>query len=150
MSNQYTGATPAVERFWPKVKKTETCWLWLGAKKTNGYGRIRNGRDIYVHRFAYELLVGTIPKGLTIDHLCRNRACVNPAHLEAITNKDNILRGKGLSAREAQRTHCPYGHPYDLFNTYHYRRGGQEQRQCRQCHNRRVAATRRSGHNGST
>ena len=113
-------------RFWRHVEKLPNgCWLWTGTKTSMGYGRlyIINQSDnksvrVLAHRLAYEIFVGPIPDGLTIDHLCRNRPCVNPEHLEAITLQDNILRGIGSAARNAKKTHCPQGHPYDLLNTY--------------------------------
>ena len=81
-------------RFWSKVKKSRGCWLWQGAINTNGYGNFHNkGRTVKAHRFAYEICVGEIPKGLTIDHLCRVRHCVNPSHLEPVTMRENFLRG---------------------------------------------------------
>ena len=121
----------AEQRFWAKVNKTEGCWIWTAAKDTSSYGRFSvNDRLICAHRFAYELLISPIPKGLTLDHLCRNPACVNPEHLEPVTNKVNTLRGVGLSAREARQTHCKYGHPFDLFNTGWEKTG----RRCKECH----------------
>lgn len=95
------------ERFWQKVERTDSCWLWLGAKNDKGYGQLcrtgaRNGepaRLIYAHRVSYELMIGLIPEGLVIDHLCRNASCVNPAHLEAVTFTENVRRG--LIARRA-------------------------------------------------
>ena len=83
------------------------------------------------HRFAYETFVGPIPEGLTIDHLCRIRHCVNPEHLEAVTDRVNILRGEGISAQHARATHCPQGHPYDLINTYVAPDGDRDCRDCR-------------------
>ena len=88
----------AEERFWPKVDKTETCWIWIGAIGTGGYGNFWVGPDrlsdrMRAHRFAYESMVGPIPEGLDLDHLCRNRACVNPAHLEPVTRRVNLRRG---------------------------------------------------------
>ncbi len=111
------------ERFWAKVDKNgpNGCWIWLGTRNNWGYGHFwlnkHKGHMIFAHRFAYELLRTLIPEGMTIDHLCHNPACVNPDHLEVVTVKDNILRGNGNCARNAQKTHCPKGHPYDLFNT---------------------------------
>lgn len=94
------------------------CWLWDGAT-TVGYGRIkRNSRIDMAHRITYELFVGPIPENLTIDHLCRVRSCVNPAHLEPVTIAVNVMRGESLPARNARKTHCPQGHPYDDENTY--------------------------------
>lgn len=122
------------ERFWAKVQKTDGCWAWVGARSDTGYGSFQvNAHRVGPHRFSYELLVGPIPKGLTIDHLCRNRLCVNPNHLEVTTMRDNTLRGNSITAQAARKTHCPAGHPYDLFNTYQDRDG----RHCRACHRER-------------
>ena len=127
------------ERFWAKVNKTETCWLWTGRKNADGYGQFRpKGKSVYVHRWAYELLIGPIPDGLTIDHLCRVRNCVCAAHLEAVTNRENILRGEGVAAIHARQTHCLQGHPFDKDNTY-YSPMRPKRRVCRECdriHNR--------------
>ena len=118
--------------FWPRVHRhrADACWTWLGPKDRKGYGRCRNQA---VHRIAYELLVGPIPAGLHIDHLCRNPACCNPTHLEPVTLVENARRGNGYSALNARKTHCKYGHPYDEANTY--RRGGGGRR-CRKCASR--------------
>jgi hypothetical protein len=87
--------TPPEERFWPKVCKTETCWLWTAFKNRDGYGRFNAGgnQPVLVHRFAYELLVGPIAEGLELDHLCRVRACVRPEHLEPVPHRENLRRG---------------------------------------------------------
>src|SRR5690349_8969939 len=84
------------------------CWDWLGAPRGNGYGGFAwDGRkSIAAHRASWQLLRGPIPSGLTLDHLCRNRRCVNPAHLEPVTMRENILRGIGPSAQCAKKTHC--------------------------------------------
>lgn len=140
---------PISERLWEKVEKTPTCWLWRGA--TNGrYGHLGAGRagegNRYAHRVAYELLVGEIPDGLTIDHLCKNPLCVNPDHLEAVTHAANIMRGPGASAANARKTHCPQGHPFDEENTYFA--PGTGDRRCRTCDKARdrarVRAVRKS------
>ena len=108
--------TPLADRLWAKVDKTETCWLWTGARTRLGYGQIghggQDGKVVVVHRVAYELLVGPIPEGLELDHLCHVRRCVNPAHLEPVTHLENMRRG-----HFATKTHCPRAHPYDSANT---------------------------------
>ncbi|KKN02548.1 hypothetical protein LCGC14_1116570 [marine sediment metagenome] len=121
----------AGSRFWAKVEKTEDCWNWLGNMYSGGYGVFWNHGQVRAHRYAYELHRGPIPEGLQIDHLCRNRIYVNPDHMEAVTQKVNMMRGIGPAARHAAATHCPQGHPYDLFNTYITVEGW---RKCRTCH----------------
>src|SRR5688500_12459342 len=111
------------ERFESKMLKTEACWLWQGPINRKGYGTFQiktplgNWQPEYAHRVAYGLYKGPIPFGLSIDHLCSNRSCVNPEHLEAVTQQVNLLRGKTLQARNLAKTHCPKGHPYDEANT---------------------------------
>lgn len=102
-----------------------------------GYRRIggRGGRFVYIHRLAYEELIGPIPDGLQIDHLCRNRACYNPAHLEPVTQQENIRRGYW-----AMKTHCPRGHAYDVVNTQW--RGNK--RRCATCHREQERARYRA------
>jgi hypothetical protein len=97
------------QRFWEKVAKTEACWLWTACTNPNGYGVIGKGARIegmlYAHRVAWELTNGPIPDGLVIDHLCRNRRCVNPTHLEVVSTQENTRRGM-----VASKTHCVRGH----------------------------------------
>lgn len=132
------------QRFWEKVDSEDPaeCWIWKGHTTCGGYGRFRmDGHNVFAHRFAYESIVGPIPDGLPLDHLCRNRACVNPAHLEPVTHKVNILRGESPSARNATKTHCKRGHIFDRHNTYHIRTGG---RACKQCMKERKLCSRNS------
>lgn len=91
----------------------DPCWLWTGAPNGTGYGRILvSGRRMMAHRFSYETYVGPIPQGLDLDHLCRVTLCVNPAHLEPVTNVENTMRGMGKGAVYARRDHCKNGHPF--------------------------------------
>ena len=127
------------DRFWIKVEKTETCWLWKGARNGWGYGYFwLEGKTLRAHRVSYEWANGAISSGLQLDHLCRNRLCVNPDHLEMVTGQVNVLRGDNICAKEARATHCPQDHPYDVLNTYINSKG---QRSCRIC---RLAAVRRN------
>lgn len=120
------------QRFWAKVHKTDLCWIWIGTI-ARGYGQFWDGqRVVGAHRFAYELLVDSIPGGLQLDHLCRNRRCVNPAHLEPVTRRENILRGAGVTARNAAKTHCVNGHELTPANTY-IRPGARPGRECLTC-----------------
>lgn len=117
------------ERFWSKVDKTDTCWLWTGYLKPNGYAGFwvpAEQRKVYVHRWSYEHEVGPIPEGHEIDHLCFVRHCVNPAHLEVVTHHENMLRGDTVAARNARKTHCSKGHALVVK----YDRG----RRCVECH----------------
>jgi hypothetical protein len=107
--------------FWAKVNKTQTCWLWTGARNQAGYGKLRRGgrvgKIILAHRFAYEALIGPIPCGLVIDHICRVLRCVNPAHMEPVTDRENVRRGVGPTATNARKTYCKYGHGFTEANT---------------------------------
>jgi len=125
----------AVLRFWEKVVIGEPCWIWIAHKNKNGYGYMGiSNKLVLVHRFSYELRFGLIPAGLTIDHLCRNRACVNPHHMETVSNRENILRGESPPAKMARATHCINGHAFTTENTYLTKRG---HRDCRACHRKR-------------
>jgi len=135
------------ERFWAKVEITGSCWLWRASNDGHGYGQLSLQRKpIKAHRFAYTLLRGAIPQGLTIDHLCRNRACVNPEHMEVVTQKVNTLRGIGASAKHARATYCLRGHAFVLSNTYRTREGWRCCRLCNRDRNRhRRSAILRGG-----
>lgn len=122
------------ERFWAKVDKNgpNGCWLWTGAKTGAGYGAFST-KAALAHRLSYEMLVGPIPAGLVLDHLCRVTACVNPGHLEPVTNRINVLRGTAPTAAFHWATHCIHGHEFTPDNTYLRPSGG---RSCRACSRR--------------
>lgn len=99
------------------------CWLWLGKLYKTGYGRITaNRKEFLIHRIVYQFAKGEIPITLEIDHLCRNRGCCNPDHLEAVTPKINMLRGISLWAKNARKVLCKNGHELTAENTYARRR----------------------------
>jgi hypothetical protein len=123
----------AAERFWAKVDKStgpSGCWPWLGTITNVGYGQFRYGRRVGAHRFAYELVKGPIPDGLTIDHVkawgCTRTDCCNPAHLEAVTMAENLRRSEAASAVNSRKTECPRcGSAFDI--------GANGRRYCRPC-----------------
>jgi hypothetical protein len=118
----------------------DECWEWQGNRRANGYGSFwMDGSSRLAHRAVYELLVGPIPDGLQIDHLCRNRACVNPSHLEVVDARTNVLRSMNLAALNARKTHCKHGHPFDEANTAVLANGS---RRCRTCGRAKTAAYR--------
>lgn len=127
---------PPAERFWLRVRKTDTCWLWQAAT-TNGYGVVKwDGRLQHAHRVAYRLLVGPIPTGLQLDHLCRVRGCVRPDHLEPVPQLVNMQRGANEGASAWVDSVCKNGHQLTLENTYVYRKA----RACKQCNRDRALA----------
>jgi hypothetical protein len=143
VSNWYGGPkpVPVAERLWAKVDKTETCWLWTGGRNASGYGRIteskrlESGRRWYTHRLVYTLLVGPIPDGMELDHLCRVRHCCNPEHLEPVTPGVNVARSEGPTA-DAVRAFltgvCPRGHDVTGYGAMPLSGG---RRRCRECLN---------------
>jgi hypothetical protein len=120
-----------VERFESKIgRSTDTaCWTWTGPLTKGGYGLFgltrtalgQRTKNVYAHRYSYERSKGPIPDGLQIDHLCRNRRCINPDHLEAVTGSVNVRRGEAPQMRRLRRTQCKYGHPFTQENTYRLR-----------------------------
>lgn len=124
------------ERFWAKVDAMGVCWEWQAATDRGGYGVFNpHGTIVRTHRFAWEMLVGPIPEGLHIDHLCRNRICCNPDHLEPVTPGENARRGYATVYQKIwadKITHCPRNHEYTDENTHINKRNGT--RKCRKCH----------------
>lgn len=127
-------------RFWARVDADGDCWEWTGSLTGAGYGMVAWREDGKVvqqnsHRFAWEQLVGPIPDGLTLDHLCRNTKCVNPDHLEPVTVRENTLRGYGPSAANATALACKYGHPFTSENVWYDAK--RNARHCLTCNRRR-------------
>lgn len=119
-----------LQKIMEKVQVTDNCWLWNGFVAPTGYGRVKiHYKFRHAHRVIYELLVEEISEDLVLDHLCRNRQCVNPNHLEPVTVKENIMRGVGLASINAKKTHCKRGHAFDEGNTYTLK----NKRYCRIC-----------------
>ncbi len=144
-------------RFWAKVDKNGplpperpdlgVCWVWTASLKPNGYGQFglsKERRSAYAHRVSYEMAHGAIPEGMHLDHLCRNPACVNPAHLEVVTCLENLRRGVGYGGRSY--THCKHGHEFTEANTWY--RPDRSGRVCRICRDASVVRWR-ARHAGS-
>lgn len=147
------------ERFWSKVRITETCWLWTAAKCQNGYGNFvvkasRPTRNIGAHRFSYSFFNGKIPEGLELDHTCKNPACVNPRHLDPVTHKENLLRGATtLPSINAKKTECYRGHPLSGLNLSTVIQRGKAVRKCRECckiRNHKCYVNRKSKENSNS
>lgn len=123
-----------IHRFWDKVEiQDNDCWEWQGAKTPGDYGVFSViDKIVYAHRYSYELFEGNITKGLQVDHLCRNRGCCNPDHLEVVTQQENLRRGNhpnGKKHYNGKKIHCPRNHEYTVENTYNHK----GKRFCREC-----------------
>lgn len=129
-----------IHRFHSRYAKTTGCWIWQGPLDC-GYGRFwAQGKTLLSHRVAWEIAKNRkVPNGLQLDHLCRNRDCVNPDHLEPVTLAQNVLRGQGITAQNLLKTACPEGHPYSGENLYQDKTG---RRHCRTCSVNRTRAWR--------
>jgi hypothetical protein len=127
------------ERFYSKINKIDSCWIWTASKNDQNYGLIWvNGKHVRAHRISYMLAYGELSDKLVIDHLCRNTLCVNPEHLEQVPQSENVKRGMAGKINNAQRkkTHCPKGHEYSRVTKQGYR-------QCGTCRSRQEMESRK-------
>lgn len=138
--------TPVLRRFWTQVivNPDTGCWEWVGGHTASGYGYFNSPLSASAHVFSYLTFNGPIPPGTEPDHVCRNRGCVNPDHLEAVTHQENVLRGVSVAATHARKTCCPKGHPYDRIVPNGHPGG---QRRCSICYRE---SWRRWYHSNST
>ena len=136
-------------RFMEKVRQhAGGCWEWIAAKNSAGYGMVTiRGLTYRAHRVALRMAGLAVPKDMLIDHVCRNRACVNPKHLRLVDNKTNLLEPRSLSPARinSQKTHCSNGHPLEGDNVIALKRGGRKCRECHRAHCRKQYANRRAG-----
>lgn len=125
---------PLPSWFWDRYDRTGDCWLFKGVPNKYGYATIKTDghHSVYGHRAAYEELVGSIPDGFQIDHLCKVRICANPDHLEAVPQWENIYRGNGVAVQKMKQTHCIHGHEFTPENTI-VRKDRPTTRECREC-----------------
>ena len=128
-------------RFWIRVEPLGACWIWTGAKVW-GYGVVGfNGKQWKAHRYAYTRVVGPIPEGMELDHLCKTKPCVRPSHLEAVTRAENNRRSNSPTARNARKTHCKWGHAFTPENIERDENG---HRQCVTCRTNRFISPRKA------
>ena len=131
------------DRFWSRVTQQGDCWVWTGYITGDGYGWAGvNGKSAHAHRLSYEQMVGEIPEGLQLDHLCRNRPCVNPYHVEPVTPRVNTMRGDAPSSLNARKTHCKRNHEFTPENTYVKKDGARWCRICRDAASRKHKESR--------
>lgn len=143
--NQWTGPAPIEQRLFPRIDASGDCWIWTGHRNNRGYGVIGVGRGKqYVHRLVYELLVGPIPAGLQLDHLCRVRACANPDHLEPVTPRENGMRGYAPSMVAARTNRCRRGLHDLVEGNLYYQASGRLCKACRDARRRAEYSTRAS------
>ncbi|ATS93004.1 HNH endonuclease [Mycobacterium phage Superphikiman] len=129
---EYPASAIAEARFHAATKPgANGCIEWAAGRDRDGYGVFHLGKSLRAHRWIYEHVVGAIPEGFVIDHLCRNRACVNPEHLEPVENRENLMRGETRARRNAEKVECPQGHPYSGDNLYVSPTGGRACKTCR-------------------
>lgn len=146
----YWDTRPTAEtRFWSQVDASGDCWIWTGLRSPSGYGRFfwtEDGKrkDGRAHRWVWEHLVGPIPTGFTIDHLCKNLICVNPDHLEPVTAGTNVLRGASFVADNFRKVECHRGHWFSLENTYVDKTGRRHCRICGRATMRAIRAARKA------
>lgn len=151
------------DKFWERAEVKDCgyislCWIWRKRLNNSGYGGFKmNGVSTTAHRWAFIAINGEIESNLVIDHLCRNRACVNPSHLQAVTQKQNLSTAIGLGEKgmvylaelnkqRQAKTHCPHGHPYDEQNTYLEERGTFRSKHCKTCRDANVRKLRERGY----
>ncbi len=124
------------KRFWSQVDKTDACWNWKGYLDRDGYGHAYWGKPVIAHRISLKINRIDLIPGLVVDHLCKNRKCVNPSHLRQVTTRENVLCSDGIPAKNLKKISCYKGHLFTEKNTYRYRRkggNGQWERECRIC-----------------
>ncbi len=126
-----------IKRFSSKINKTDNCWIWIASKDSRGYGKFWiKDKYFYAHRFSYQIFKGQIHEDLVLDHLCHNKSCVNPNHLEEVTIGENVLRGNSISGINSRKTHCKNDHEFTLESTYFRLNNGN--RMCKICEKVRV------------